>query len=377
MIVTRVSSEVLSLLDSKQIRIKFNVKIIHSSDHKIHAPISEYSDGQIKPYLETPTRAELILAQLDQQNRAQAGHHEFLAPREFGLKPVLELHQAGYIAYLERAYREWFDAGYNPEGVVPFAFAVKGFRRRSINPFAEAGQYAFDLSAPIVAGTYRAARESANSAMTGAMLLREGVASAAYALCRPPGHHATSRLSGGHCYINNAACAAQKLTRLGKVVVLDLDVHHGNGTQELFYQRSDVFTVSIHADPDRAYPYFSGFADETGEGQGTGFNLNYPLKSEVSNLYYLTVLENALEAIQNFQPDFLVVALGVNTFKDDPSGDFELTSEVFSQIGARLAELVLPTLFVQEGGIAIPELGKNVSAVLEAFDAVSAGSSNR
>ena len=355
----------------KQHRIRVNVKIIHSLDHKIHAPKSEFGDGQIKPYLETPKRAELILAQFDQRNREHAGHYEFLPPREFGLKPVLELHQAGYIAYLERAYREWFDAGYNPEGVVPFAFAVKGFRRRSINPFAEAGQYAFDLSAPIVAGTYRAARESANSAMTGAMLLREGIATSAYALCRPPGHHATSRLSGGHCYINNAACAAQKLTRVGKVVILDLDVHHGNGTQEMFYARNDVFTVSIHADPDRAYPYFSGFADETGEGKGTGLNLNYPLRSGVSNLYYLTVLENALEAIGNFRPDFLVVALGVNTFKDDPSGDFELTQEAYGKIGIRLAQLALPTLFVQEGGAAIPELGKNVSAVLERFEGLA------
>jgi acetoin utilization deacetylase AcuC-like enzyme len=346
--------------------MRFNVKIIHSLDHRIHAPKSEIINGQIRPYLEPPSRAELILARLDQN--PGVNRHEFLAPREFGLKPVLELHQAGYIAYLERAYREWADAGCNPDGVLPFAFAVKGFRRRSINPFAEAGQYAFDLSAPIVAGTYRAARESANSAMTGAMLLREGVAKTAYALCRPPGHHATSRLSGRHCYINNAACAAQKLTRVGRVVVLDLDAHHGNGTQELFYDRHDVFTVSIHADPDRSYPYFSGFADETGEGIGTGFNLNYPLRAEVDTPYYLGVLENALETIDDFRPDFLVVALGVNTFIHDPTTDFCLSQEAYPQIGGRLKQLNLPTLFVQEGGAALPELGENVHAVLEAFE---------
>ncbi len=345
------------------------MKIIHSTDQKLHAPKHELRTGQVKPSSDIPDRSKIILAQLEQAQFSGAAH-EFLVPREFGLKPVLELHQAGYIAYLERAYREWFDAGYNPDGVLPSAFAVKGFRRRSINPQAEAGQYAFDLSAPIVAGTYRAARESANSAMTGAMLLRENKANAAYALCRPPGHHATSNLSGGHCYINNAACAAQKLTRAGRVAILDIDFFHGNGTQELFYERSDVFTVSIHADPDRAFPFFSGFSDETGTGEGEGFNLNYPLRLATSNTYYLSVLEDALEAISGYKPDFLVVSLGVNTFKYDPNSDFELTHDVYAQIGLRIKQLLLPTLFVQEGGNALLELGENVCAVLEAFEGI-------
>lgn len=366
--------------------------IIASPDHALHDPPFEIIDGQITPYYEMPRRVAIIRAALE-----AAGFSTPQPPRSFGVEPLLAVHLPAYLAYLERAYSEWVGAGKPPEALLPSAWPLGSMRSRSGSVVGEAGRYCFDLSAPIVAGTYAAARASADCALTGADLLLNG-AQAAYALCRPPGHHAMPALAGGYCYLNNAAIAANYLACTGEafahpsdppheassranalplhvhwaidtsaVALLDIDFHHGNGSQAIFYERSDVFFASIHGDPDREYPYFAGFADERGSGVGEGYNLNIPLAAGISDQGYLRALEQATSAIADYRPRYLVVSAGLDTFGGDPLGDFGVTTEGFGLIGQQIAALGLPTLFVQEGGYAIDELGKNLVTLLQGF----------
>lgn len=349
------------------------MQIITNLEQQLHDPPFEILDGQVQPYFESPRRAEMILAALD-----AAGFPAPQAPRRFGLGPILGVHAEDYVTYLQQAHMRWVASGRPAEAVMPCTMPPRGTAGPSLSPTALAGRYAFDLSAPITAGTYAAARGSADAALSGAALLLEGERYA-YALCRPPGHHATRDQAGGYCFINNAAVAAHYLasaseTSAGEsgvwamrspvVAVLDIDFHHGNGTQAIFYERSDVLFVSIHADPDREYPYFSGFADERGAGAGEGYNLNLPLPAGVDDDGYLAALNQALEAIQAYAPHFLVLSAGFDTFDGDPLGDFKLTTPGYAAIGAQIARLGLPTLVVQEGGYAVEELGTNVVSLL-------------
>ncbi|HEU5089619.1 MAG TPA: histone deacetylase family protein, partial [Roseiflexaceae bacterium] len=256
---------------------------IYSPDHALHDPPFEFLDGALVPVFESPRRAEIISAAI-----VRAGLGPLVTPRSFGLEPIRAVHSDEYLAYLEHIYDQWVAAGGAPESVMPGTLAVRWMERPCPNPIATPGYYCFDLSAPIVAGTYAAARAAANVALTGAALLQQGQR-AAYALCRPPGHHAGRDLYGGYCYLNNAAIAAQALlagnwwqgnTAPRRVAILDIDYHHGNGTQQIFYERDDVLFVSIHADPARQYPYFAGYADECGAGAGSGYNLNIPLEAD-------------------------------------------------------------------------------------------------
>ncbi|MBX0327454.1 histone deacetylase family protein [Oscillochloris sp. ZM17-4] len=355
------------------------MQIIDSPQHTRHDPPFEILDGERTPYFEAPRRAAIIAGAL-----AAAGFPAPTAPREFGLGPLLAVHRQDYVEYLERAHGRWVAAGLSPDGVMPCTLPLGGMAGRSTAPTAEAGRYCFDLSAPIVAGTYAAARCAADAALTGAEVLLAGTR-AAYALCRPPGHHAMPALAGGYCYLNNAAIAAHHLAAAAQppdaevdrrpwamappsVAVLDIDYHHGNGTQAIFYERSDVLFASIHADPDREYPYFLGFADERGAGPGEGYNLNIPLEAGVDDARYLAALEQALEAIAAYSPRYLVVSVGLDTFAEDPLGDFALTSAAYPAIGARIAQLGLPTLFVQEGGYAVEALGNNVVELLRGYE---------
>lgn len=223
-----------------------------------------------------------------------------------------------------------------------------------------------DLSACIVSASYAAALSSANCAVSAADDVLKN-SRTAFALCRPPGHHAGKDFAGGYCFINNAAVAAHSLSRHGKVALLDIDYHAGNGTQDIFFERADVLTISIHADPDFEYPHFSGFADETGAGSGLGFHKNFPLPAGTNEGQYLDRLEAAVAMIREFGPAALVVSLGVDTFAGDPLGTFELTRSSFEKIGKRIAELSLPTAIIMEGGYANEHLGENVVTVLEAF----------
>jgi acetoin utilization deacetylase AcuC-like enzyme len=353
---------------------------VFSPDHALHNAPHEFLDGKLIPPHESPIRVQMILNALE-----RAGIGPIQSPRPFDIEPIRAVHDDEYLAYLEHAYQRWVEAGGDAAAVLPSTLAVRWMSRRSIGPLVAPGYYSFDLSAPIVAGTYRAARAAADAALTGAALLLEGQR-LAYALCRPPGHHAGRDLYGGYCYLNNAAIAAQHLldtpddrrqtaddsTRSSSIVhrpssmvaVLDIDFHHGNGTQQIFYDRDDVLFVSIHADPVREYPYFAGYADERGAGVGVGFNLNFPLEAGVSNARYLAVLEQALAAIADFAPRFLVISAGFDTFGGDPIGDFALTADAYPQIGRQIAALGLPTLIVQEGGYAVAALGENAAGLL-------------
>jgi acetoin utilization deacetylase AcuC-like enzyme len=244
--------------------------------------------------------------------------------------------------------------------------------RSSSSPRA-AGAWVFDAASPIVEGTYEAARSSVDVALTAADLVLAGE-TFAYGLCRPPGHHAARAMMGGYCYLNNAAIVAEDLVRRtgGRVAILDVDYHHGNGTQQLFYERGDVLYVSLHGDPERAYPYFSGFAEETGSGPGAGANLNLPLPAGCSNDAYLDRLARGLEAIERFGDAPLVVSLGIDTYHLDPICDLALTTEVYHVIGQRVRELGRPTVVLQEGGYHVAHLGENVRNWLRGLDGLEA-----
>lgn len=223
-----------------------------------------------------------------------------------------------------------------------------------------------DLSAPIVAGTYKAALASANCALSAAEAVSKGER-AAFALCRPPGHHAGKANCGGYCYLNNAAIAANWLSSKGRVAVLDIDYHAGNGTQDIFYEHADVLSISIHADPDFEYPHFSGYADERGAGAGLGFHHNFPLPAGTDDAAYLATLEIALGHIRAFEPGYLVVSAGMDIYADDPLGKIKVTTKGIGEIGKRIASPGLPTTIVFEGGYNNDALARNVLALLEAF----------
>ena len=231
------------------------------------------------------------------------------------------------------------------------------------------GYYSFDAGTPITAGTWQAAQSSADVAVTAAKLLAEGGHPAIFALCRPPGHHAAADLYGGYCFLNNAAIAAQYLIDGGaeRVAILDVDYHHGNGTQAIFYDRPDVLFLSLHGDPREEYPFFLGWADERGDGPGEGFNVNYPLPWGTGFPAWSEALEDACKRVADYAPDVLLVSLGVDTFKGDPISKFRLESDDFTTYGARIARLGLPTLFVMEGGYAVEQVGVNTVNVLQGF----------
>jgi acetoin utilization deacetylase AcuC-like enzyme len=214
-------------------------------------------------------------------------------------------------------------------------------------------------------GTYQAAISSANCALSGAKAIAAEGERTVFALCRPPGHHAGKSYCGGYCYLNNAAIAANWLSEIGKVAILDIDYHAGNGTQDIFYERSDVLTISIHADPDFAYPAFCGYADETGAGPGSGWHRNFPLPAGTDDSGYLSTLDEALALIKSFTPTFLVVSAGMDLYSNDPIGSFNVTRVGIEQIGMRIASLNLPTLIVMEGGYEHRTLGENIAVLIE------------
>ncbi len=339
------------------------MKIIYSEKHNRHAPPYQFLGGRMAPYPEVPERAERILQALNARGVA-----EVVFPRAFSPDAVRAVHDPGYLHYLEHAYAAWVDAGGTSEaGLTPDTFAMRSLKGKPDTLIHQAGYYCFETQTPILEGTYGAAWASAGCALTGADLLLEGER-AAYALCRPPGHHAGRDVYGGYCYLNNAAIAAMRLSREGRVAILDIDFHHGNGTQDIFYDSNEALFVSIHADPNRKYPYFSGFADEQGQGEGRGFTRNFPLEAGVDEARYLEVLNLALDAIRAFEPAFIVVSLGVDIYQGDPLGDFELSVEAFTRIGERLGQTALPALLVQEGGYDLETVGVCVGNVLQALD---------
>jgi acetoin utilization deacetylase AcuC-like enzyme len=289
-----------------------------------------------------------------------------VAPRRFGREPILRVHDAGFVRFLETAHAAW-RARHAHSDALPIGFVAPGMRRRCPTTIdGQLGYYCFDCGTPITAGTWQAASAAVDIALTAAAAVLE---QPAFALCRPPGHHAGSDFYGGYCYLNNAAVAAQYLRDrgAGRVAVLDLDYHHGNGTQEIFWRRDDVLFVSLHADPAEEYPFFSGHADEIGGDQGSGYTRNLPLPRGTAWSEYGAALATALGHVHDFGPDALVVSFGADTFARDPLGDFALVRDDFARMGAAVGRLRRPTAIVMEGGYAVEELGANVAAFLGGF----------
>jgi acetoin utilization deacetylase AcuC-like enzyme len=335
---------------------------IYSDDHRLHHGAGEFYRGRLVPCFEMPARADQVLDRVRTLGTV-------IAPDRFDRAMLTRVHTDDYVAFLETAWDEWSALGETGDAL-PYNWPARGMRHDRVPDHIDGklGFYAIDAAVPITAGTWTAVRSSADCALTGARHLAEGAASA-FALCRPPGHHAGARAMGGFCYLNNAAIAAQYLRDHGaaRVAVLDVDYHHGNGTQDIFYDRGDVFFASLHGDPRQEYPFFLGYADECGTGDGLGANRNFPLPWGTGGGDYLAALDAAIAATTAFGPDSLVVSLGVDTFAEDPISQFKLLREDFTAIGRRIAALGRPTLFVMEGGYAVGDIGGNVAAVLTGF----------
>ncbi|EEA92353.1 histone deacetylase family protein [Pseudovibrio sp. JE062] len=349
------------------------MKTIFSPDQLLHAPTKEISDGKLVPANEIPSRAEIVLEHI---KKAQFG--EVLAPNDFSLDPILKVHDADYVTFLLDFWQLWLAEGRTEEEVFPFVWPVHGLRHDIVPDQIDGklGFYSFDAGTPMGAHTWTAARKSAETALTGADLLLSGDNSA-FALCRPPGHHAHRRLYGGYCFLNNAAIAAQHLRDqgVGKVTIFDVDYHHGNGTQAIFYDRADVQFLSIHADPKVEFPYYLGHANERGLKEGAGYNHNYPLPHGTSWVEWAEAMEDACRSIEKFAPDVIIVSLGMDLYEKDPISKFKLKTDDFSRIGARIARLGKPTLFVMEGGYAVGDLGTNCTKALSGYlDTVTVGS---
>jgi len=324
---------------------------------RAHAPALELHNGGFVPFAETTARADAILAAI--------GPAE--APADHGEAPLRAVHSEDYLAFLWSAHKDWQAAGREGDAA---GYAWPVVRRRPLGLDridARLGAYSFDASSPIAAGTWDAAYWSAQSALSALDAVLAGDR-AAFAACRPPGHHCGPDYLGGYCYLNNAAIAAEAAVKTGRrVAILDVDYHHGNGTQDIFYARGDVLFVSIHADPRQDYPYFWGHADETGEGDGERANLNLTLPRGISLAGYLPALDAALERIAGFAPDLLVVSYGADTFAGDPISHFRLETADYAALAKRISTLGLPTLIVMEGGYAVDALGANVAAFLSGF----------
>lgn len=338
------------------------MRILYTDRHALHDPGFFLARGAQRPSPEQPQRATILL------EAARRAGHELVMAGDHGLGPIAAVHTPEYLEFLRIAHREWMKLDGASTEVIP---NIHPGRRPASYPdgiVGRAGWHAADTAAPIGAGTWEAVYATAQVAVDAAHRLLDGEREV-YALCRPPGHHAYADMSGGFCFLNNTAIAAQLLRgRFGRVAILDVDVHHGNGTQSIFYATREVLTVSIHADPNHFYPFFWGHAKERGEGDGEGFNLNLPLPVGTGDAPWLEAGERALERILAFAPPVLVVALGLDASESDPLQGLRITPRGFASMAERIARLGLPTLLVQEGGYLGPELGENLVAFLEGFE---------
>ncbi|MFN5998101.1 MAG: histone deacetylase family protein [Paracoccaceae bacterium] len=341
------------------------MKIIYSDAHKGHAGALELRGEVFVPMAECPERMEVILAAL-----ANAGLRDVAPPKPHGLAEAARIHDPAFLTFLETAYPLWEKRHGPSRAVFARTFDMRGMAQRPQmdNIDAMLSAYTFDIFSPFVPGTWEAIRSALDVTLTAAGMVQQG-AREAFALCRPPGHHASGDLAGGYCYLNNAAIAAQMFRDQGaaRVAILDIDYHHGNGTQRIFYDRDDVLFISLHGRPEEEYPFLLGFTHETGAGQGEGFNLNLPMPPGTRIDAYLPALEAAAARVRAFAPDVLVLSLGVDTFDGDPVGGFCLQTPDYLRLGQVIAGLGLPTLFVMEGGYAIEPLGQNVTNVLTGY----------
>lgn len=339
------------------------MKTYYSDLHHKRDATTELDGGVLVSPYERPSRAEKVFARVLEQNTGPV-----LKPDVFDLAPVLRVHTAEYIEFLQQCWQDWKAAG-KPGEAIPAIWPARGMRQRVPEDIdGRLGYYAFCADTSITEGTWEAAKSSVDVALSAWKSVQAGDR-AAFALCRPPGHHASSDQMGGYCFINNAAVVAQAFVDGGahRVAVLDVDFHHGNGTQSIFYDRNDVLTVSLHGDPDKVFPHFLGFDDETGAGEGTGFNLNLCFPAGTTYAVWRQGLMHAFHQLSLFDPDALVVALGVDTYEHDPISFFRFTSGDYLNLGCCIASLNLPTVFTMEGGYDVDAIGINVVNVLQGF----------
>ena len=339
---------------------------LFSPQHALHAPAFEFYRGDKVPCFESPARVDFVLAEL------KAHGHALRTPHVDSRAVIAQVHSLRYLAFLESAWAQWLavDAANASRQPFPSIWPVRTLRSdvEPANFTARLGLYSMDNGSPMVAGTWAAAKAGADVAVSAAALISQGERGV-FCASRPPGHHAGADFMGGYCFLNNAAIAARALRNQGcsKVAILDVDYHHGNGTQSIFYDRADVLFVSIHGDPRTEYPFYLGHANETGEGIGAGFNLNLPLAAGSSAEVWFEALEVACTRVARYRPDALVISLGLDTFAGDPISTFALQSADFTRLGQQLGQLGLPTVFVLEGGYAAQELGVNAVNVMDGF----------
>ncbi len=344
------------------------MQVVFSPRSAQHDPRTFLFRGRVVASPEQPRRAEVLL------EAAKAGGHQLVEPDGIDPAALARVHDAGFLDYLRTAHAAWSALPEASPEVTPNIHPNRNMGRRPAAIVGLAGYYAADTAVPIGAGSWEGALASAACAAAGARLLLAG-ADHAYALCRPPGHHAYADMAGGFCLLNNVAIAAQMMRDggAGKVAILDIDVHHGNGTQGIFWRRGDVLTVSVHGDPAGFYPFYTGYADELGEGPGEGANLNIPLPRGAADDGFLAALDTALGAVGAFQPDALLVALGLDASRADPLAFLAVTADGFAEAGRRIGAFARPALLVQEGGYLSPELGSNLLAFLAGFEAARRG----
>lgn len=340
----------------------------HTPAHAGHAPATEFYRGERVPCFETPQRAEYVLTELRRRG------HTLQQPTVDSTPWLEQVHSARYLQFLQTAWAQWLalDAANAQRQPFPSIWPVRSLRSdlEPDNFIARLGLYSMDNGAPLAQGTWAAAKAASDAAASAALRVASAEVEAAFCCTRPPGHHAGADFMGGYCFLNHAAVAAQALRGAGadRVAVLDVDYHHGNGTQAIFYERADVLFVSIHGDPRTEYPFYLGHADESGAGAGQGFNLNLPLPARASVVAWFDALEQACARIARHGADALVVSLGLDTFAGDPISTFALQAGDFTRLGQRLARLGLPIAFILEGGYAAAELGENAACVITGFD---------
>ncbi len=340
------------------------MRTFFSEDHRLHFPQAELSGGEFVTPYERPSRVEYVFNRLRER-----GLTDIVNPDPVDMKSVKAILDAGYLHFLETAWDDWKAAGMAGE-IIAANVPARGMHTDRIpaNIDGKVGYYCHASETAITRGTWAAALSSVASAQSAQRHLAAG-AHAAFALCRPPGHHATADQYGGYCFINNAAVVTQMFVDDGakRVAILDIDFHHGNGTQDIFYDRSDVMFASLHGAPQETYPYFIGYADETGRGAGEGLNLNYPMTAGTGYAVWVAALDDAIAKIKAWGAEVLVVSLGVDAYKDDPISFFKLDSPDFIDAGRKIGAMGLPTVFCMEGGYAIETVGINTVNVLEGF----------
>ena len=340
------------------------MKTVYSKKHYLRNSLTELSGGQLVKPFESPERIEFILNEILQRKLGSV-----YEPTNQNLDIVYKVHDKNYINFLETAWADWTKEGFLGEAI-PTVWPSRSMNSKIIpnNIEGKLGYYCLANETSISQGTIEGAYESVKIALTAAEILQNE--KSIFALCRPPGHHASNDQYGGYCFFNNIAIAAEKLIEEGakKIFILDIDFHHGNGTQEIFYNRPDVYFASLHGDPMEAFPHFLGHADEKGIEDGEGFNLNYPLPRNTSYAQWRKSLIKAIDEVKTFSPDFFLISLGVDTFEHDPISFFKLKSEDYFDVGRIISSLNLPTLFVMEGGYAINQIGINTVNILKGFE---------